>query len=69
MLKKDVLTFYGNQTRVAEVLGITRQAVSLWPEVVPNAPARELQYLTGGQLKVADNGTYGEQRRRKKTAS
>jgi hypothetical protein len=68
MLKKDVLTFYGSQAKVAEVLGITRQAVSLWSEVVPKSAATDLQLLTGGQLKM-DRSLYGKRKRRKKTDS
>ncbi len=68
MLKKDVLTFYGSQAQVARVLGITRQWVNRWPDIVPKAAALELQYLTGGQLQM-DRSLYGKRRRRKKTDS
>ena len=68
MLKKEVLSFYGSQANVAAVLGVTRQWVSLWPSVVPKAAALELQYLTGGQLKM-DRSLYGKRKRRKKTDS
>ena len=68
MLKKDILTFYGSQAKVAEVLGITRQAVSLWRAVVPKSAATDLQLLTGGQLKM-DRSLYGKRKRRKKTDS
>ena len=69
MLKKDVLQFYGgSQTRVAEVLDVTRQWVNQWPDIVPRTAALELQYLTGGQLKM-DRSLYGKRKRRKKNTA
>ena len=52
MLKTDALKYYGTPTAVAEALGITVQAVSLWGEVVPEGRAYQLQVLTNGELPV-----------------
>ena len=68
MLKKDVLTFYGSQSQVAEALECSRQWVNQWPAVVPKTAAMELQLLTGGQLKM-DRSLYGKRKRRKKNDS
>ena len=53
MLKSDVIEFYGGKKAcVARALGISRQAINGWKEVVPRQSALELQLLTGGQLKI-----------------
>ena len=62
MLKKDVLIFYGSQAAVATALECSRQWINQWPDVVPRASALELQYLTGGQLKM-DRSLYGKRKR------
>lgn len=53
MLKKDVVAHFGTQEAVAQALGITRQAVQQWPDVVPRGRAYELQFLTKGKLVAA----------------
>lgn len=35
MLKKDVLKFFGSQTKTAKALGITKSAVNQWSETGP----------------------------------
>jgi len=52
MKKSDAVHYFGNQTRLAEILEITRSAVSQWPSVVPLGRAYQIQLLTGGKLKV-----------------
>jgi hypothetical protein len=51
MYKKDVISFFGQQVKVAEYLGIYKAAVSAWPEVIPEKNALKLEKLTNGHLK------------------
>lgn len=52
MLKKAAVEHFGSQEKVADALGITRQAVVAWPDVVPKGSAYQLQVVTGGALQV-----------------
>lgn len=52
MLKKDVIDHYGSVSAIAESLGITPQAVSMWPEVVPLSRQWQIEILTSGSLKA-----------------
>ncbi|EDT3088914.1 hypothetical protein XS16_005406, partial [Salmonella enterica subsp. enterica serovar Newport] len=51
MLKSSVLVFFGRQRLVAKSLGISDQAVSAWPEIIPKGAALELEKITNGALK------------------
>ena len=42
MLKQDVLDALGSQSAIARVLGISRQSVHAWGEVVPFRKAVQL---------------------------
>lgn len=42
MLKKDAVQAFKNNVGVAKAIGITKQAVSLWGEVVPELSALKL---------------------------
>ena len=51
MRKKHVLQHYNNSpTRVAEALGISRQAVSQWSEIVPLEAALAVSVVTRGAI-------------------
>ena len=52
MLKQDVLDYFKTQVAAARAVGISKQGVWMWPEVVPQAHAWKLQILTEGKLKV-----------------
>ena len=52
MRKKDVLDHFGTMTKTAEFLGITHQAVSQWPDPIPEGVAYKLQVMTAGKLLV-----------------
>lgn len=52
MLKSKVIKHFGSVTAVAEALGISSQAVSMWPDVVPVSRQFQLQLLTDGALKA-----------------
>lgn len=46
MKKADAVKHYGNQNRLAKALGITRQAVDDWSDLVPIKQAIKLADLT-----------------------
>jgi len=50
----QAVEFFGNQSRVAEALGVTRAAVSRWKSdgQIPLKKAVKLQELSGNQLIV-----------------
>lgn len=52
MKKETVVAHFGSDTAVAEAMGITRQAVSKWPEIIPEGAAYKLQVITAGHLAV-----------------
>lgn len=53
---------------VARALGITRQAVEQWGEVIPEGAAYKLQIITGGRLQV-DAELYRRLKRRRASAA
>lgn len=58
MRKTAVLAhFKDDPEAVAAFLGISRQAVALWPAIVPETSAYKLHVLTAGQLR-ADPAVY-----------
>lgn len=48
----DAVTFFGSKARIAEVLGISRQAVSNWRDRVPLRAALLLEQASFGHLKA-----------------
>ena len=52
MYKSHVLAHFGSQVAVAQAIGITKSAVSQWPELIPESKAYRIQEFTGGVLKV-----------------
>jgi transcriptional repressor of cell division inhibition gene dicB len=52
MNTKDAAAHYGSKTALAEALGISRAAVSLWGDTVPEARQYQLEILTKGKLKA-----------------
>jgi hypothetical protein len=50
--KKVLKYFEGSKPTVAAVLGISHQAVSKWPEDVPELTAYRLSDITGGRLRA-----------------
>ena len=55
MWKKDAVLHFGSQRAVAEALRVTEQAISAWPEIIPEGKAYKLQVLTKGKLKVDES--------------
>jgi hypothetical protein len=49
---KDAQAFYGSRRKLAEALGVTVAAVSLWGDTVPELRQYQLEVLTRGKLKA-----------------
>jgi len=52
MKTEQVIEHFGSHQAVAEALGISRQAVHMWGEYVPEGRAWQLQVITAGALQV-----------------
>lgn len=63
MKTQDVLDRFGTATAVARELGVSKQAVSQWGELVPPASAALLEKITAGAL-VFDPNSYVRRRGR-----
>lgn len=68
MNKSSAVDFYGTQKAVAFALGISFQAVSNWPDLIPKGAALELEKITNGALKC-DLSLYKGRRRKNKRTS
>lgn len=51
----DAVAHYGTKSALARALGITPQAVSQWPDIVPAVQAIKLEQLTRGELRAVDH--------------
>lgn len=58
----DAVQHFGSRRAIADVLGISRQAVYAWGTVVARGAAYRLQVMTSGKL-IVDEAKY---KRRKK---
>ncbi|MDX1538851.1 Cro/CI family transcriptional regulator [Arsukibacterium sp.] len=52
MKKADVIAHFGGVTETAKALGIKSQAVSQWPEDVPELRVYQIEKITAGALKA-----------------
>lgn len=52
MKKNDVISHFGNATKAANALGVTKSAISQWPETIPRLRAFEIERITNGELKA-----------------
>ena len=52
MQKTRAVEFFGGPTKLARLLGISRQAIYQWPEVVPDLYQYKLHHLSGGELEI-----------------
>jgi len=51
--KTDVIAHFGSVVNAAKALGdISPQAISQWPETIPQGRAYQIEILTGGTLKA-----------------
>ncbi|ELY9614317.1 helix-turn-helix domain-containing protein [Salmonella enterica] len=65
MKKIDATIHFGTQANLAKALGITDQAVSRWPDLIPKGSALELEKITNGALKC-DLDVYRQRPRKNK---
>ena len=52
MKKADVIKYFGGVKQLCEAMGMTRQALDQWPDVVNKARQWELEVISGGALLV-----------------
>ncbi len=52
MRKADAVKFYGTAYKLAAALGVSRQAVYTWGDLVPISRAYDIERLSQGALKV-----------------
>ena len=52
MNKIDVISHFGTVTKAANALGLTKSAISQWPDKIPRLRAFEIERITNGKLKV-----------------
>lgn len=50
---QELVEFFGNESRMAGALGIARQAVYKWNQIIPEGRAWQLQALTQGRFDAA----------------
>ena len=51
MKKSDVVAYYGSNNKTSKNIGLTRQAVDFWGDIIPVTWALKLDKLTNGELK------------------
>jgi transcriptional repressor of cell division inhibition gene dicB len=59
MKKSDVVNFFGGVTKTAVALGLTKSAVSKWPDELPPLRALQVEEVTGGNLKADRSRIFG----------
>ena len=52
MNMKDVLAYFGTQSKIAEALKISQAAVAQWKNEVPMLRQFQLERITKGELRV-----------------
>ncbi len=52
MRKVDAVKFYGTAYKLAASIGVSRQAVASWGELVPISRAYDIERLSQGAVKV-----------------
>jgi hypothetical protein len=53
MKTKEVAAHFGSKTKLADALGISPSAVTMWGETVPEGRQFQLQVLTNGKFKAS----------------
>ena len=67
MNKSDVISHFGSVKAAAKAIGITTNAMYMWPELVPRGSAYTVQVITAGKLKV-DPSLYPPKKKRLESA-
>jgi hypothetical protein len=60
MTTQEAVQFWGGQTRLANALGITRDAVHKWKKYPPMDKQFQIMVLSGGRLAVTNDTTIKE---------
>ena len=68
MKKSDLLKHFKTATAAAAALGITKQAIGGWDEVIPEGMAYKVQVITGEVLKV-DPAVYTKLKQKRKATA
>jgi hypothetical protein len=55
MQKETVIKHFGSAARVARALGVSRQAVHKWPDLIPELSALRLDRITEGKLRYDED--------------
>lgn len=67
MLKQDAIEYFGSKSKLASAAGVSRSAVSLWGELIPEVRAARIQAATGGAL-VYNPAVYDQNKQARKEA-
>lgn len=54
MNKQDAIQHFGSSTKLAQALGISKQAVSQWEDELPIGRQYQIEVVTEGKLKAGE---------------
>lgn len=60
MRTQEAIEHFGGVTKLADVLGLTRDAIYKWGAYPPNATQYKIMVLSGGRLAVTNDNTKQE---------
>jgi len=63
MTTHEAISYYGTQQALADKLGISQSAVSMWGDYPPDARQMQLERITRGRLRAEAN-VFSPKRRR-----
>lgn len=52
MQKKEVIKYFGSVQKMADALGVTRQMIYLYADILPEMIAYKIEVITNGALRV-----------------
>lgn len=61
MKTKDVADHFGGKKKLADALGISPSAVSMWGDEIPDTRQFQIQVLTQGKFKAEGQGAVSAQ--------
>lgn len=59
MQKSEAIEHFGGVAKLAGLLDLTRQAIYMWPEQVPDLYRYKLHVLSGGKLPLGEDKPSG----------
>ena len=60
MQTQEAIEHFGGATKLAEALGLTRDAIYKWGQYPPNETQYKIMVLSGGRLAVTNDNTKQE---------